>query len=373
MSDQEAPTTEQQETESQKLSRYFGNHYVGEVDEAAPLAASVEEISEETEEINEEVSEEAEETTSEEETEEIQETEEQESEESESEETEEVPISTVSELLEAQEYDPEWFESLKVSVKVDGKESEVALKDLRNSYQIQQAAESRLNEAKEIDSQAKAQHQELAEKSQALETRFAEVSTLVEGAEKLFSEDFDKVDWNRLRRDDPAEYAAKKRDFDDRKATIDDLKSKASELYQQHAGEQSEVSREQYQQYLQEENQRLLDRIPEWKDTETAKEEKTQLADYLMNQGFSKEDVQAASDHRLIDLARKAMLFDSNAVKTKTAMKKVAKVPKVTKPGATKSAEQTNKQRLDKQLDRVRKTGSLEDYVALQKARRSAK
>lgn len=337
MSDQEAPTTEPvRETNAQKAQRFFGNSFVGEV-EAPLLDASVEETNEDAleeepiEEPQEEV-EEAEESLEAVEAEEV---------ETESPEVEEVPISSINELIETSEYDPEWFNSLKVPVKVDGKEDEATLTDLVNSYQIQQAAEHRLEEAK---NKAKSITQEMAEKSEALNVQFSTVAELINNAEELLESDFKNVNWQDLRSRDPAEYAAKKRDFDDRRANIERIKNGAGEQYQQHLNQQNSEMQAQYQTYLQQERAKLEEALPEWKDPEKASVEKSKIADYLYKQGFSKDDVQAASDHRLIVMARKAMLYDATSSKAEVALKKVAKIPKVTKPGTTKSAEQTNNQ-----------------------------
>src|SRR5690606_8155953 len=63
-------------------------------------------------------------------------------------ETEAITSSSLQELIEANEWDPEWVNALKVSVKVDGKPGEATVKDLVDSYQMRQAAEHRLEEAK---------------------------------------------------------------------------------------------------------------------------------------------------------------------------------------------------------------------------------
>lgn len=370
MADQEAPTTEQQETLSQKAHRYFGSEFVGEVSEAAPLAASVEEI-------NEEVSEEADEVEESQATEDVEETEEVEESdgETESEEQpdyEEYELSQIAQLLGVDEDQLDVNEEGRVvlSGKVDGEPVQANAKDLLANYQMLQAADKRLEEAK---TKAKAQTQELAERSEALNTHFATVADLVADAEKVLKEDFDAVDWKKLRNQDPAEFAAKERDFEKRQKRIDEIKQRAGEQYQQYTTLQSEEARKQQEQYLRQEGERLLQALPEWKNAEKAKTEKAQLAEYLMNQGFSKEDVMAASDHRLIVLARKAMLFDNTAAKGNAALKKVAKVPKVTKPGTTKSAAQVNKQKLDRLAQKAEQTGSVEDAFALYKARRSKK
>lgn len=361
MSEVEAPTTERPETMQEKAKRFFPDQYKGEI-EAPPLAASVEETNEEVSDLTEEVEEAAD----------VAETTEElaVAEESESEESEEVPISSVQELIELNEYDPEWFNSLRIPVKVDGSESEASLSDLVKSYQIQQAAEHRLEEAK---TKAKTITQELTEKQESLNAQFSTVAELIINAESVLKKDFEDVDWKGLRQKDPAEFAALQRDFERREAEIQRIKNGASEQYQQYQAQQSEEVQARQQEYLRQEAELLTKAIPEWRDAEKAKTEKSQLAEYLMNQGFSKDDVMAASDHRLIVLARKAMMFDTTATKNKVALKKVAKVPKVTKPGTTKTAEQSSNKNIEKLRQRMLQTGRLEDAHAYNQAKAKAR
>src|SRR5690606_11962631 len=58
-------------------------------------------------------------------------------------------ITSFSELLEHYQLDPDWAQNLKVQVKVNRKEMEVPFADLVKSYQIRQATEAELKEAKE--------------------------------------------------------------------------------------------------------------------------------------------------------------------------------------------------------------------------------
>lgn len=240
-------------------------------------------------------------------------------------------ISSLSELIEHYELDPDWAQSLKVSVKVDGQPAEATLADLVKSYQIGEAAERRLEEAK---SKAKAQTQELADKAQALESQYAVAAELVKGAERLLDQDTKSIDWARLREEDPAEYSAKRSEVAERRASIEQMKKNAVESYQNSAGERQQQFQAQLVERRQTEESALLEKHPEWKDADKAKDEKSKLAQYLMNEGFSKPEVANALDHRLILMARKAMLYDQAQSKTSAAKKKVAKVPKVMKPGA---------------------------------------
>jgi hypothetical protein len=281
---------------------------------------------------------------------------------------EEEPISSLQELIEHNEWDPEWVHALKVPVKVDGKPAEATLQDLVASYQMKEAAEKRLEDAK---AKAKTLHQELAEKSEALQGQFAVAAKIVERAEALLDKDAASIDWKALREDDPAEYSAKKAEIAERRQEVERMKRDAAEDYRKATEKQWQETRQQQQQRLQAEQAALLEKLPEWGDQTKAAEEKTQLASYLISQGFTEHDVMGASDHRLIVLARKAMLYDTGKARTDAAKKKVAKVPKVLKPGAPKPKEHIEKQKVAQLQSRLKKTGSIDDAFALLKARRS--
>lgn len=362
MAEEDAPTTEQTEPQdgaarplSLLAKEQFGDLYKGEVADE-PV---VEEATEEAEEV--EAAESGEEDSGEDAGEPSQE----------KGEGGEEPISSLSELIEHQEWDPEWVNNLKVPVKVDGKPAEASLSDVIASYQIKEAATSRLDEA---NAKAKSITKDLTEKQQALDGQFATAKALIESAEKLLEGDISNADLKKLREDDPAEYSARKADFEERRKVIEDMKREAVDSYQKTVSEQQEQMQEEFQQRLKAEQDALLSKLPEWRDAEKANTEKSQLSKYLMEQGFSEQDVTAASDHRLVLLARKAMLFDQGQSKVDAAKKKVAKVPKVMKPGAPKPQDQLNREKQQKLIQQL-KTGSsvaeqMEAGVALLKAKR---
>src|SRR5690606_29799945 len=85
----------------------------------------------------------------------------------------------------------------------------------------------------------------------------------------------------------------------------------------------------------------LLEKIPEWReDSERAQAEKRAVLNDLIERGFSREEVLEASDHRLFLIARDAMLYRKMKANGEVARKKLARVPKVLKPGASKPSEQ---------------------------------
>ena len=284
----------------------------------------------------------------------------------EAQESESKTIDSISELIESNEYDPEWFNTLQVDVKVDGTPSKATLSDLVKSYQIQEAAEKRLEEAKE---KAKSQNQALADKQEQVEQSIQVAAKLIQRVESKLTSDFEKVDWDKLESQDPAEWSAKKMKFAERVQELNQMKQEAVSEYQQTKQGQSAEAEQAKQERLIAEKEALLSKIPEWKDPETAKAEDAAICKYLITQGLTQEEVQTASDHRLIVMARKAMLYDQ-AQGAEPQKKKLAKVPKTLKPGAPKPQAEINQLKQQDATSKLRQSGSIDDAVALLRMRR---
>ena len=352
----DTPTTEQP-AEAQPETNYgaiakasFGDAFHGDVEEAPQEAPQEEQAAEEASEtIVEEAPEAA--------VEESSEAEEQSAEAA----TEEEPIDSWEDLVESQAWEPEWANNLKVGVKVDGEESKVALSDLRASYQMQEAAENRLNESKE---KAKALNQAVADKSEQLNEQFSVAAKLIADAEGILNSDEAKIDPN-LRRQDPAEWAAQEREIDKRRQTLAKLKTDAQGEYQK-AAQQNQAERDkQLAEVMEGEQAKLSTAIPEWANEVVAKAEKAKVSQYLQSVGFTEQEVNQAYDSRMIVMARKAMLHDERDTKIEPQKKRLKTVPKTLASGAKKSENQTQREQRDKLKAKLKSSGKLEDAMAL--------
>jgi hypothetical protein len=279
--------------------------------------------------------------------------------------TGETPIATVSELVEHLEADPEWFKSLKVPVTVDGTPTEATIKDLVDSYQIKGAAEHRLETAKQF---AQKESEAWAAKQQQLESQINVAAELIKSAEATLDRDVKAID-PQLRDTDPAEWAARVAEFNQRRGFIEKMKQDTVANYQANAQARAQEFEVQKQQYLQQQSGVLLEKLPEWRDPKCAEAEKAKLTNYLFHQGFAQQELANLIDHRQVLLARKAMLYDESRGQVDTAKKKVAKVPKVMKPGAPKPMEQRATERLQALKAKLEKSGSLDDALAYRMAK----
>ena len=342
----------------------------GSLDAAAESFVSLlepDEVQEAPQETTEEVSEEVTETESDDE-EVIQEETEEESEEADAseeevEETQQEKFERLTELAEALEMSPEEFEaSIKTSVKVNGEEIDVSLAELRKGFQMESDYRQKTAALAE---QRKAFEEQTQAKLQEISQNVEQSTSIVDMIEQQLVNEYEGVDWNALRAQSPADYAAARQDYADRLQQVQGMREQVREASEYAQKEMLTKQFETQQQILQEESARLLEAIPEWSEPEQAKAGKSEIASYLKEYGFGDQELNNLIDHRSVVIARKAMLYDRMNKTAKVAEKKVSKLPKIMKPGAKQGKEDTKSFKRSEQMKRLKKSHRVEDAASL--------
>ena len=252
--------------------------------------------------------------------------------------------------------DIEYVEEELYTVKVDGEEMQVTSEELVKSYQLERAAQKRMQEAAELRKNSEAEMQALATQrekyGQALERIEAQLNSVQEQPKEY---------WDKLYQEDPLEWAKQRDAYRDRKESLARVQAERERVNQEQQAQQMQ----QHQQYLVEQQERLLERIPEWRDEDTAMREKQAIITHAQRMGFSEQELATASDSRAIEVLRKAYLYDELMANKPAAQKKVKKAPKVVKSGTPKSKKQVNANRSKQALERLKKTGSKDAAVDL--------
>lgn len=251
-------------------------------------------------------------------------------------ETDEVEVQTLEQLAEHLETDPDWIRGLTVTEKVNGKEVEVSLSDALATHRKVTAGDDYLADAKakakDLISSADEDKQVVAASAATLNAILLEVEAEING-------DMKDEDWAKLRRDDPAEYSAKKEEIRERRARLDDMKQRAMSAFSETSTKLTEKQEAARKAALPEEYDKFLKRVPEWNDDEVAAKESKQIGEYLKANGHTPEEIKIASyNGNLMAYIRNSMLYEQSKGKLDVAKKKVTKIPKVLKPG--KPAEQ---------------------------------
>jgi thiol:disulfide interchange protein len=214
------------------------------------------------------------------------------------------------------------------TVKIDGKEVEVSLDELKNGYQRQSDYTKKTMEAAEQRKTADAETQKAQQERQQYAGELQRMAVQLEGVLEQQSQ----IDWSALIEADPVEYLKQRQLYEQRQALYQQNTQERQKLFQQHQHEQAQA----HQSYLAEQQDNLLAKLPDWKDDAKAAAEKTAISKFLQEQGFGDEDISSIADHRHVLVARKAMLYDQLMAKANVQAKKVQEAPqRVVKPGVT--------------------------------------
>lgn len=250
---------------------------------------------------------------------------------------------------EAEEEEPQKF-----TVKVDGKEIEVTLDELKNGYQRQSDYTRKTQAAAEQTKQAQA---ERAQAQQEREKYFGGLQRMQVQLEAALGEQ-SQIDWNTLIETNPVEALRQQHLQQQRQAAYQQNLAEQNALIEQFQAEQAQAQAS----YLSEQRDQLLAKLPDWKDETKAAAEKGAISKFLQEQGFSDDDVSAVTDHRHVLIARKAMLYDQLMANAKVQAKKVQEAPqRVVKPGVGAKPGIDGRSSAMKQLQ---KTGRVEDAAA---------
>jgi hypothetical protein len=287
-------------------------------------------------------------------------------------EAEESPEATQAEANpEKAEAAPEVTDEI-VTIQVDGKPVELKKSELADYYKngLRQADYTR--KTMETAEQRKAAE---AEASKAREERQKYAAGLQHAQAVLLSQlnDQSQINWHQLREDNPQEFLKQWHLFSERQAKLQQLQGQNQQLQ---AIELQEAKRNLVS-ALQKEHQAVLDKLPEWKDEKKALAEKQAIAKELIDRGFPEQMVfgerdpdgapnlrnPGLADHRILLMARDAMLYRQMMGKAKEAAAKVTNLPqKVERPGGGEVSALDGRTAAMKRLGQ---TGSVRDAAAV--------
>lgn len=256
---------------------------------------------------------------------------------------EEVEEVEVSEEEEIQETSPSY------TVKVDGEEFEVDLDELRNGYQRQSDYTKKSQSVAEMRKAYEANLQSVQQERD----QYQQVLANMENYQNLELKKYQELDWASLKEDDPVEYMEKRIEFQD-------AKDKVNQVRQEQMAVQQKTQQEVYQNIqhkVQEEAELLATALPEYSDPSSNL--KTELRDFAINMGFSEQDVNGITDHKVVLVLHKAMLQERANSSTSSKVKKGP--AKVIKAGVPVTKKQRVARDVQAKRDRLRQTGNVRD------------
>lgn len=238
------------------------------------------------------------------------------------------------------------------TVKINGKEEQVSLKEALSGYQRQQdytrAKQAFAEEKRQFVADLENARQQSEVYSQLLPAMVQRLQASLPAAP-----DPSLIDIN------PSAYLRQKEAYEQ---ALGDLQAAASE--QARMSEQSQVEQtRKLQAYVAENAAKLPELVPEWKDQKVYERDRHKVRDYLSWRGFSDDEINQAYDARLVAMAADATKWRELQ---KGKIKPVAPAPErglKPTPTSTSAAPKVNR---DAQAarNRLAKSGRVEDAAA---------
>jgi hypothetical protein len=262
--------------------------------------------------------------------------------ESEEEEVSEQDVSQDEEQIDTQEKQED---SPSYTVKVNGQELDVTLDELRNGYSrdadYRQKTEELSHQRKQFQSESEKQRQDYSQKLNELNQRLS-------AAQVDLNAEINSADLDKLYDEDPTEAARVERK----------LKKKQDALNQSLQQTQAE-QKEQFSSFLQDQQRKLVSKMPEFSDPAKASNLKANMKSTLNNYGFNDQEVAQVYDHRIVMLVNDAMKYRSMQNSKPNIAKKITKPSRPFSSGVKQGKSEANLKLRREKFSRLKKSGSM--------------
>lgn len=210
-----------------------------------------------------------------------------------------------------------------INLKVNGKNEQVGLKEAIAGTQFSKANDEK---ARILAEERKSFESEREQVARAYTEQLQQVRGLGEMLQNKLMQDFQNIDWDRLRVTDPAEWTAKQREFEIRNQELHQAGMMLGEQMRKEQEQASAQEAQWRQNTLQQERAALTEAVPEWRNEEKMSADMRDIIQYARDQGFPDEELQDVTFARHVVTLRKAMLYDQGKT---VANKKVKQPPKM--------------------------------------------
>jgi len=247
-------------------------------------------------------------------------------------------------------------ESPKYRVKANGEELEVSLDELLNGYSrtadYQKKTQSLAEQRKAIE----AERSKIADTARIRDTYAQRLQVI----EQKLQEQVGTEDLTQLRENDPVGYALAVADRSEREKQVYAIRAERQRVQQEQAQQQSQV----LQSHVQQEQQKLVDLIPEFKDEAKAEVIRRDIRVYAKSIGFSDQELSQVYDSRAVTALYKSMMYDKLVAGKSGTLKKVQSAPKTLRPG-TSNPKSSDQEAQKKDFERLRQSGNKKDAAKL--------
>lgn len=240
------------------------------------------------------------------------------------------------------------------TVKVDGEDVEVTLDDLKRSYSGQSYIQKRM---KEVGDKAR----EAEEVYNALMQERAQINQFAQQVQQQGIAQEPTPPARELLNQDPIAYMEAKADYE---TAMQQYQWQQSQ-FQQISRQQSEAGKAAQKRYLQEQQAKLAQEIPEFADAKKAGEVQAKIRTAATEiYGFSEQELAGVVDARHVKVLDDARRYRELMANKESATKKVKKANPVVKAGSRRKVD-PNKKAREQKIKQLRETGSVDAAVDL--------
>lgn len=212
---------------------------------------------------------------------------------------------------------------IQIRLKVNGKNEIVDLKEAISQTQFSKANDEK---ARTLAEERKTFESERVQVAEAYQQKLQQVQALGEMLQNKLTQEFQGIDWDRLRVTDPAEWAAKQQEFAQRNHELQQAGQMLGQQMRSQQDQQAEEEAQERAKTVEIERAKMIENNPSWADEEKMKAGLTEIVDYARSAGFSDEELQDVIYSRHVEVLRKAFLYDQGKT---VADKKVKQAPKM--------------------------------------------
>lgn len=244
-----------------------------------------------------------------------------------------------------------------VTIEVDGKTVTLTKAELAEAYKSGLRQSDYTRKTMEAAEQRRAAEAELSAARQERQ-KYAEGLTQAQALLQAQLQQQSQIDWQQLLESDPVEYLKQQHLAQTRQAQLAQIAQAQQEVFAKEAQEMQARTLL----TLQQQQEVLLAKLPEWKDGAKSKAEREAIKAYLRESAYGDDEINGIQDHRAVILARKAMLYDQMMGKASAATKKVAQAPtRVLSSGSGTAPRIDGRSRA---MQALGKSGRVEDAAA---------
>lgn len=253
-----------------------------------------------------------------------------------------------------------------INAKIDGQIEQMPLAEVLKGTQLNkvntQKAQALAEERKQFEEQAQ-------QVQQHYQAQLQQAQNMAGMFEKELLGEYNRIDWELLRRTDPGEFAARQSEFQQKAQNVQQAQAQISQELQQQQQQAQQHQQQLEQQYMADQAAKMIENNPEWADETVRKTETTAMRGFLSDTyGFNDQDIALVTDHRVVKLIQDAQKYRN--MKAAGAPKLEKKVPKFQKPnGASRSAKSGAAKAAKNQRAKLKQSGSMNDLAAVLKDR----